>query len=53
MDESYIHYAMIALMLLALVGGLFNRWHSDKAIGPLDELPLLGPAHPGVRARAR
>ena len=34
-DESYIHHSMIALMLLALAGGLFNRWHSGKGIRTL------------------
>ena len=33
MNESYIHFAMIALMLGALVGGLLNRWHLGRGMG--------------------
>ena len=32
MNDSYVQGAMIALMLLALVGGLVNRWHMKKGI---------------------
>ncbi len=32
MDESYIYIAMIALMTIALVGGLLNRAHLRKGI---------------------
>ena len=33
MNESYIHFAMIVLMLGALIGGLLNRWHLGRGIG--------------------
>ena len=33
MDESYIHIGMIALMAIALVGGLLNHRHLGKGMG--------------------